>query len=92
MTCAFKCINLIPSMLIWAMLDCKYKLDQIGQIAQVGRSRREEMSDKSTIQTTELGHPGDWMRLQVTAPLGENSRIQIKKDPVNWMMIQSTGW
>jgi hypothetical protein len=30
MTYAFKCINLIPYMLIWAMFDCRYKLDQIG--------------------------------------------------------------
>ena len=29
MTYAFKCINLIPYMLIWAMFDCRYKLDQI---------------------------------------------------------------
>jgi hypothetical protein len=27
---AFKCINLIPYMLIWAMFDCKHKLDQFG--------------------------------------------------------------
>jgi hypothetical protein len=31
------------------------------------------------------------MRLQVTAPLGGNSRIQIKKDPVDWMVVQPTG-
>ena len=30
MTYAFKCINLISYMLIWAMFDCKHKLDQIG--------------------------------------------------------------
>jgi hypothetical protein len=30
MTYAFKCINLIPYMLIWVMFDCRYKLDQIG--------------------------------------------------------------
>jgi hypothetical protein len=30
MTYAFKCINLIPYMLIWAMFDCRHKLDQIG--------------------------------------------------------------
>ena len=27
---AFKCINLIPYMLIWPMFDCRHKLDQIG--------------------------------------------------------------
>jgi hypothetical protein len=26
----FKCINLILYMLIWAMFDCRHKLDQIG--------------------------------------------------------------
>ena len=30
MTYAFKCINLIPYILIWAMFDCRYKLNQIG--------------------------------------------------------------
>ena len=30
MTYAFKCINLISYMLIWAMFDCRHKLDQIG--------------------------------------------------------------
>ena len=30
MTYTFKCINLIPYMLIWAMFNCRYKLDQIG--------------------------------------------------------------
>ncbi len=30
MTYAFKCINLIPGMLIWIMLDCRSKMDQIG--------------------------------------------------------------
>ena len=30
MTYAFKCINLIPYMLIWAMFDYRYKLYQIG--------------------------------------------------------------
>jgi hypothetical protein len=29
MTYVFKCINLIHYMLIWAMFDCKHKLDQI---------------------------------------------------------------
>ena len=29
MTYAFKCINLISYMLIWAMFDCRHKLDQI---------------------------------------------------------------
>jgi hypothetical protein len=27
---AFKCINLIPYMLMWAMFDYRHKLDQIG--------------------------------------------------------------
>jgi hypothetical protein len=27
---AFKCINLISYMLIWAMFDCRHKLNQIG--------------------------------------------------------------
>ena len=27
---AFKCINLIPYMLIWAMFDCRHKLYHIG--------------------------------------------------------------
>ena len=26
---AFKCINLIPYILIWATFDCRHKLDQI---------------------------------------------------------------
>ncbi len=30
MTYAFKCINLISYMLIWAMFDCRHKRDQIG--------------------------------------------------------------
>ena len=30
MTYAFKCINRIPYMLIWAMFDCRQKLDHIG--------------------------------------------------------------
>ena len=30
MTYAFKCINLISYMLIWAMFDCRYKLIQVG--------------------------------------------------------------
>ena len=30
MTYAFKCINFIPYMLIWAMFDYRYKLGQIG--------------------------------------------------------------
>ena len=30
MTYVFKCINLIPYMLIWTMFDGRYKLDQIG--------------------------------------------------------------
>jgi hypothetical protein len=29
MAYAFKNINLIPYMLIWAMFDCRHKLDQI---------------------------------------------------------------
>ena len=30
MTYAFKCINLISYMLIWAVFDCRHKLDQLG--------------------------------------------------------------
>jgi hypothetical protein len=29
MTYVFKCINLIHYILIWAIFDCRYKLDQI---------------------------------------------------------------
>ena len=39
---AFKCINLISYMLIWAMFDCRYKLDQMG----VKHHKLEEAKEK----------------------------------------------
>jgi hypothetical protein len=36
-----------------------------------------------------LGHLGDWMRLQVTAPLGGNFRIQHKEgsNQLDWIQV-----
>ena len=43
MTYAFKCINLIPYMLIWAMFDCRHKPDQIGvKYHKLEGAKREE--------------------------------------------------
>ncbi len=40
---------------------------------------------------TGLGHLGNWMKLQVTAPLGGNSRIQNQEISRRLDWIQSTG-
>ncbi len=55
-------------MLIWAMLDCRYKLDHIG----IDRSKKEERVLKN--------NPGDWMKLQLLGPLGGKSTIQNKEE------------
>ena len=78
MTCAFKCINLISQLLIWAMLDCRYKLDQIG-IRQHKLERAKEKNRDVGVQSSRLDSKA------------ETPKIQIKKDLVDWMVIQATG-
>ena len=86
MTYVFKCFNLIPQMLIWAMFDCKYKLDQIGIIQHKleGAKKKKKIEglkhnpvDWIDIQQTGLGHPVDWVlkqKLQISR-IQESSRL-----------------
>jgi hypothetical protein len=106
-------------MLIWAMFDCRYKLDQIG----VRWHKLEGSEEKKRVMNH---NPGDWMKLQATkfpsvdyfvgrelqnsnqegssqldgdpsdwiincSNSSRNSRLQILKNPVDWMMIQAIG-
>ena len=92
-------------MLIWAMFDCRYKLDQIG----VRYHKLEEAKEKrigAEPQSSRLDSKAETPKLKIDESnrldgdpddwincpeSGRNSRLQFLKNSVDWMVIQVTG-
>jgi hypothetical protein len=58
-------------MLIWAMLDCRYKLDHIGVDGTSWKEQKRRRSVKAQSSRQDWD-PGDWIKGQES---GKNSRI-----------------
>jgi hypothetical protein len=79
-------------MLIWAMFDCRYKLDQIGvrYASWKEQKRRKEVLNHNPADWIGTSSRLDWLQSSRLDSKAETPKLKLK-NPVDWMVIQATG-